>query len=124
VTFCMAVGAEAHGVYGYHSPYGELWDGRTWTNEPIVGPSKQDVALTGRLVHLQNCLCGCRRSLPPPPATPRRLRATLERPPLADHPLPNRRPVRSLVGSLVHVRDCVHGRGSARRPRCSVVEWS
>jgi hypothetical protein len=45
--FCMAVGAEAVSVYVSRSPYGELWDGRTWTNEPMVGPVKQDVGLAG-----------------------------------------------------------------------------
>jgi hypothetical protein len=45
--FCMAVGAEAVSVYVYRSPYGELWDGRTWKNEPMVSPVKQDVGLAG-----------------------------------------------------------------------------
>jgi hypothetical protein len=45
--FCMAVGAEAQSVYVSRSPYSELWDGRTWTNEPMVNPVKQDVGLAG-----------------------------------------------------------------------------
>jgi hypothetical protein len=49
--FCMAVGAEAVSVYvPGRSPYGEIWDGRTWTNEPMVGPPvKQgvDAGVTG-----------------------------------------------------------------------------
>lgn len=44
--FCMAVGTEGD-VYDSRSPYGELWDGRTWTNEPMASPVNQDVTLAG-----------------------------------------------------------------------------
>ena len=46
-TFCVAVGTEGVSVYVSRSPYGELWDGRTWTTEPMASPVKQDVTLAG-----------------------------------------------------------------------------
>ncbi len=41
--FCMAVGAAGRERYAHYSPFADSWDGRTWTNEPMVSRGKQDV---------------------------------------------------------------------------------
>lgn len=46
VRFCMAVGGEERRRSPYGSPFAELWDGRTWTNEPMVSPVKQNAVVT------------------------------------------------------------------------------
>jgi hypothetical protein len=62
--FCMAVGAEAVGVYSPgRSPYGEIWDGRTWTNEPMVGPPVKQGVYAG--VTGVSCTPGARRATSP-----------------------------------------------------------